>query len=115
MAIERNVEQPAFGPPRGAPRLNEAFQKLGYSDDALSLWWNHGAHTELGGRGAAQAWEAGDHDAVIALVEVTAEDNKQWIEHTNQLIANGEIHDLIARQKTPQEVIDDWRLHRART
>jgi hypothetical protein len=96
-------------PPREAARLNEALEKLGYSDDALSLWWNDGAHSELGWRSAAQAWEAGDHDAVVALVEVTAGDNKRWIEHTNQLIANGEIQDLIARQKTPQEIVDDWR------
>ncbi len=54
---------------REATKINLALRKIGYSDAAVTRWWNHDAYDELGGRTPTQAWNCEEYDGVKALVE----------------------------------------------
>ncbi len=54
---------------REATKINLVLGKIGYSDAAITRWWNHDACDELGGRTPTQVWNCGEYDRVKALVE----------------------------------------------
>jgi len=54
---------------REATKINLVLGKIGYSDAAITRWWNHDAYDELGGRTPTQVWNCGEYDRVKALVE----------------------------------------------
>lgn len=114
MAIRRDAEQNvattiADAPEREAVRVSQALRAFGYSEDAITLWWNHVGHPELEGRTALQAWRAREYDAVINVVASKAAEAKQRDEQMRALIASGEIHERIEQQRPAREIVDDWR------
>jgi hypothetical protein len=54
---------------RESGRLLSVLEKVGLRDGDVTRWWNDLSHTELSGRTASQAWQAGDYFAVSNLVE----------------------------------------------
>ncbi len=52
-----------------ATRLNIILANKGYSDSDVTRWWNFTRHRELGDQTIAEAWKAGDYDAVTRLIE----------------------------------------------
>lgn len=57
---------------RAVEQVNHVLGRIGYDTAAASSWWNDEGRPELGGRTALAAWEDGDYDDVISLVERTA-------------------------------------------
>jgi hypothetical protein len=52
-----------------ATRLNIMLANKGYEDSDVTRWWNFTRHSELGDQTVAEAWKAGEHQAVTRLIE----------------------------------------------
>ena len=52
-----------------ATRLNIILANKGYSDSDVTRWWNFTRHRELDDQTIAEAWRAGNYDAVSHLIE----------------------------------------------
>lgn len=66
---------------RRAAALNEVLGRIGLSTTASTNdWWNLTSYPELGGRTPTQAWLAGDHETVEALVV-------SWFDRSEQAAA----------------------------
>jgi transcriptional regulator with XRE-family HTH domain len=52
-----------------ATRLNILLANKGYSDSDVTRWWNFTRHRELNDQTIAEAWKAGEYDAVGELIE----------------------------------------------
>ena len=52
-----------------ATRLNIILANKGYSDSDVTRWWNFTRHRELDDQTIAEAWRAGEYDAVSHLIE----------------------------------------------
>src|ERR1700694_2545390 len=66
---------------REAARLNALLKTYGYTEAAITLWWNEVRYPELGNRTATQAWltgEEADRDAVKRLVETVTVEGQEW-------------------------------------
>lgn len=53
---------------RQAQKLNARLRAQGKTTQAINAWWNETFLPDLGGRSPLQAWNAGEHEAVMALV-----------------------------------------------
>jgi hypothetical protein len=51
-----------------AKALDARLRKQGKTQEGIRVWWYSTRHPQLGQRTAAEAWNAGDKEAVIALV-----------------------------------------------
>ena len=98
-----------------AARLNALLRTAGFTDAAVTLWWNQFAHSELDGRTALQAWLAGDHAQVTELVKAkiaggTAE--RAWAAQVREEAAAGGFKGRLAAQASPRAVVEQWRAGR---
>ena len=97
---------------RGAARLTVLLKSHGYSDAAITLWWNEVAHPELDNRTASQAWLTGrqeDREAMTRLVETVSVEDQKWVATMRAAVENGSLKDRIAAQLEPRAIIDGWR------
>ncbi|MGH9243065.1 MAG: hypothetical protein ACRD29_01860 [Acidimicrobiales bacterium] len=104
------------GPPEEAVRLNELLLAAGFTDEAVTLWWNQLAHVELDGRTAHQAWVAGEHERVSDLVKAkvaygTAE--REWVARLRAEAVAGGLKGRLAAQASPRAVVEQWRAGRS--
>src|SRR5258708_9078359 len=100
MATAPKPLSPGDDPGAAARRLNEILRSVGYTDDAITVWWNHVGHAELGGRTAVQAWQREDYDAVVTLVQTQAADrgDGEWAAQVRAEAAAGGFKARLASQ-----------------
>jgi hypothetical protein len=102
---------PGDDPGAAARGLNELLRSLGYTEDAITVWWNHVGHAELGGRTALQAWQREEYDAVIALVQAKAADcgDREWADQVRAEAAAGGFKARLASQVPLRGLVERWR------
>lgn len=104
------------GPPKEAARLNETLRAAGFTDEAITLWWNQLAHVELDGRTAYQAWGAGEYQLVTDLVNTKVADgaaDREWASRIRAEAAAGAFKGRLAAQVKPPAVVERWRAGRS--
>lgn len=98
-----------------AARLNELLRAAGFTDAAVTLWWDQLPHRELEGRTAGQAWLAGDRERVTDLVKSRIADGtaeRDWAARVRAEVAAGGFKGRLAAQASPRAVVDQWRAGR---
>jgi len=111
MATAPEFLSPGDDPGAAARRLNDVLRSVGYTEDAITIWWNDVGHIELGGRTALQAWQREEYDPVIALVQAKAADHgdREWAEQVRAEAAAGGLKARLASQVPLRGIVERWR------
>jgi hypothetical protein len=94
-----------------AERINRGFVDAEYSATLINWWWTELAQPELGGRTALQAW----HDDAPRVEDLAqryvakGEDMRTWVQDAHAAVADKSILQRLATQRSPRELLDEWR------